>query len=132
MLRKLPTWTFLSKTRNFFCLLFLMFTRIYLGTLQQLQMYKIVRKIITTVFFITLQQCYIKKIKRLLEYNFYISNQDQAPALKVAFIFIFIFKCIAVISQHSPQTQCIPLVKNQSKFYEICSLVICISIKGAL
>ena len=40
------------------------------------------------------------------------------------------FKCIPVIFQHSSLTSYIPLVKDQSSFYEICSPTICINIKA--
>ena len=40
------------------------------------------------------------------------------------------FKCIPVVFQHSPLMYCTLLFKNQSSFYEIQSLAVCINIKA--
>ena len=70
------------------------------------------------------------------DYTFFISNYRQGPSLKIACIFK-IFRAqgwqnkqISVIFQHSSLTYCIPLVKDQSSFYEILSTAICINLKA--
>ena len=91
MVKKLPTWTFLSKMGIFFAIL--IFTKNSFGyitkTLNVSNSLKspYYSRFTLSVFFITLEQCYIKNLKSLLGYTFFISNKGQAPALKVASIF---------------------------------------------